>query len=120
MDRGAWQAIVYGVSESDTTEQLSTAHSIPLYHIFFIHSSDNGRLGCFHELAIAAMNIGEHVSFQIIVFSRLGVGLLDHMVVLFLVFTHPLVTLNHPDTLMIGTLFHAQRIIKIIKALLIN
>ena len=31
-----------------------------MYHIFFIHSSDNGHLGCFRDLAIvnhAAMNI---------------------------------------------------------------
>ena len=56
---------LWGLKESDATEQLSTAHNIPLYHIFFIHSSDNGCLGCFRELAIAAMNTGEHVSFEI-------------------------------------------------------
>ena len=39
----------------------------------FIHLSVNGHLGWFHMLAIvnsAAMNIGVHVSFQIMVFSR--------------------------------------------------
>ena len=44
-----------------------------MYHIFFIHSSVKGHLGCFQSLAIvnsAAMNIGVHVYFQIMVFSR--------------------------------------------------
>ena len=36
-----------------------------MYHSFLIHSSADGRLGCFHVLAIinsASMNIGVHVS----------------------------------------------------------
>ena len=62
-----------------------------MYHCFFIHLSVNGQLGCFHLLAIvssAAMNNGIHVSFSVLVSSGylLGVGLLGHMVLLFLVF----------------------------------
>ena len=44
-----------------------------IYHIFFIHSSVDGLLGCFYVLAIvdsAGMNTGVHVSFQIIVLSE--------------------------------------------------
>ena len=45
-----------------------------MYHIFFIHSSLDGHLGCLHVLAIvnsAAMNIEIHVSFSIVVFFLL-------------------------------------------------
>ena len=43
-----------------------------IYHNFFIHSSVDGHLGCFHVLAIvnsAARNISIHVSFSILVSS---------------------------------------------------
>ena len=43
-----------------------------MYHNFFIHSSVNRRVGCFHVLAIvnsAAVNIGVCVSFSVLVSS---------------------------------------------------
>ena len=43
-----------------------------MYHNFFIHSSIDGHLGCFHVLAIvdsAAVNNGIHVSLSIVVSS---------------------------------------------------
>ena len=43
-----------------------------MYHNFFIHSSVDGHLGCFHVLALvnrAAVNNGIHVSFSILVSS---------------------------------------------------
>ena len=42
-----------------------------MYHTFFIHSCVDGHLGCFHVLAIvnsAAVNIGVHITFRIMVF----------------------------------------------------
>ena len=43
-----------------------------IYHIFIIHFSVDGHLGCFHVLVtvISAVNIGVHLSFRITVFSR--------------------------------------------------
>ena len=59
-----------------------------IYHNFLVHSSVDGHLGCFHGLASAAVNTGVHASLSILV--SLGVcptvGLLGHMVALFLVF----------------------------------
>ena len=53
----------------------------------------DGYLGCFHALVIVnstVMNIGVHAAFELEFSSFLdiceGVGLLDHVVVLFLVF----------------------------------
>ena len=43
-----------------------------MYHNFFIHSSVNGHLDCFHVLAIVnstTMKNGIHVSFSILVSS---------------------------------------------------
>ena len=43
-----------------------------MYHSFFIYSSVDGHLGCFYGLAIvnsAAVNIGVHVSFSVLVSS---------------------------------------------------
>ena len=43
-----------------------------MYHIFFIHSSVGGHLGCFPVLALinsTAVNIGVQVSFRITVVS---------------------------------------------------
>ena len=62
-----------------------------MHHNFFIHSSVDGCLGCFHVLAIvnsAAMNNGMHVSFSVLVSSGYvpRSGIADRMVVLFLVF----------------------------------
>jgi len=63
-----------------------------MYHIFFIHLYISEYLCCFHDLAIVSsytMNIWGACAFVNYIFSLAvcpGVGLLDHMVALFLVF----------------------------------
>ena len=72
-----------------------------MYHIFFIHSSaTDGHLDYFHVLVIencALENIGVHVFFKLWLSSDicLGVGLLDHMAALFLVFLRNLYIVLH-------------------------
>jgi len=62
-----------------------------MYQIFFIHSSVDQHLGCFHVLMTvnsAAVNIGIHVSSLFMAFSEYTpiVQLLGHMAGLFLIF----------------------------------
>ena len=61
-----------------------------MYYVFFIHSSVDKHVDCFHVLAVnsAAKKTGVHVYFRIILFSRYipGVGLSNHMTVLFSVY----------------------------------
>ena len=53
---------------------MAQYHSIIyMHHLFFIHLSVDGHLGCFHVLTnvnSAAVNTGVHVSFGIMIFSR--------------------------------------------------
>ena len=71
MDREAWCAVIHGVAKSWTQLSDWTEYSIVyMYHNFFIHSSVDGHLSCFHVLAIensAAVNNGIHVSFSSLV-----------------------------------------------------
>ena len=62
-------------------------------HIFFIHPSVDGQLGCFHTLATinnAAMNMSVQVFLLQSDFTSFGytarIGMLDHIAALFLIF----------------------------------
>ena len=62
-----------------------------MYHIFF-HSSASERLDCFHVLVIVkSAAVNTCMSIQIMLFSGicLKMGLLDHIVAIFLVFQEP-------------------------------
>ena len=70
-------------------------NNIPLLcidHIIFICSSINGCLNCFHLLAVvnnAAINMSVKMSHQVLSFLldvNLGVELVGHVVILFLIF----------------------------------
>ena len=70
MHREAWRAAAHGVTKNRIATDLNrTEYSIVyMYHNFFIHSSVDGHLDCFHVLAVinsAAMNNVIHVSFSI-------------------------------------------------------
>ena len=71
-----------------------------MYHNFFIHSSVDGDLGCFHVLATAnsaAMNNGIHMSLSILVSSGYmpGSGITALLVVFFLSFLRNLHIIFH-------------------------
>ena len=54
------------VGQNLATEQQQQYSTVYMYYLFFIHSSVDGYLGCFHVLTVvnsAAVNTEVHVSF---------------------------------------------------------
>ena len=81
-----------------------------MYHGFFIHSSVDGRLGCFRVLAIinsAAMKSGMCVSFLTLVSSGYmpRSGNAGHTVVLFLVFKG----ISIPSSIVAVSIYHSHQ-----------
>ena len=81
----------WGFKESDTTERLNNKQTT--YHIFFVHSTVDWHLGCFHSWLLQIMllwSLGCMDLFEWEFLSFLdicpGVGLLDGVVILSLVF----------------------------------
>ena len=75
-----------------------------IYYVFFIHSSLDGPVGCFHVLAVvnsAVVNLGVYVfelEFSLNICQ--GMVLLDHMVTLFLVILRSLCIVFHSGSTM--------------------
>ena len=91
MGREAWQAVVHGVTKSQTQLSYWTELNWYMYHSFFTHLTVSGHLGCFHILAIAnnaMVNIEVMCLFQLWFLQSiwLVVEFLVNLVVLFLVF----------------------------------
>ena len=92
MDREAWHAVIHGVAKSRTwLSDWTELNWTETHHIFFIRSSVDGHLCCFHVLLLLIVlkwTLGVVYPFETCCSLEicLAVGLLDHMVDLFLVF----------------------------------